>query len=589
MCTKLSKPCPPFSRQLGRGLLSVALLWGGWVAQAPAQPIGFDADPAHMARLAMGDERGTVAVGVWRNGQARYAYLHNKGQGLTEQPTPTKHALFEIGSVTKVFTGLLLAQAVEQGSLSLDDSLGKLLKDTTPIDSPWVAAITLRQLVTHTACLPRAPQGVQESLSADNPYADFSRQDLWHTLATLTVPSAPPCPASYSNLGLGLLGELLAQHHGEPWHALVRQRITTPLGMPDTVQHLKSPAGDKTARLTPGLNNRAPRPPWDFQALAGAGALRSTVADMLLFSRALLAGRQGPLGPASERLLTPLGEFQGNPIAYAAFVRGPDHRRLYFHDGLTGGYRTLWMLAPDTQEAVVVMAGNSHAPVNRLQALLAAHRYPPTARANAPAPPGAQTPVASLTPYTGVYRVGPATTVAVVAQDGQLYRRITGGGLRPWSPAGPDTFVDADLGMQCVFQRGQAPEAASPPGPVVGLACTQGGGQLTAVRTDEPVPALSVIPAADRVAREKDYMGRYRLARVWRRDLDFDVKAEGGQLLVRSGNFPRLPAFPVPGQPDRFFYEAVKAELLFERDATGQVVSLTLFEGGTMRMTKVSE
>ena len=559
------------------------------VVPALAQPLGFSADPADIAKLAIGKERGTVAVGTWQGGQARLALVQQAGETSTAMvasvlPATGPQPMFEIGSVSKVFTGLLLAQAVEKGDLALDDNLAKLLPGKT-IDSPGVAAITLRQLVTHTACLPRAPAQVNERMGQGNPYGDFTRVDMWQSLATLKVGTpanpVPPCPAAYSNYGMGLLGELLSERYGKPWQVLVRENITAPLGMKDTQQDLDQDGIDKSSRLAQGFNNRALVPRWDFQALAGAGALRSTAADMLVFSRALMAGANGPLGKAAERLLTPLADFRGSPIGYALFMRGPKDRRVYWHDGLTGGYRTLWMISPGSNEAVIVFASNSHAPTGLAQVSLMAHLYPPAAKINAARP--------TLEDFQGVFKVDETRSVVVRVQNGQLIRRITGGGYRPMLPAGRDSFVDADYGVQYDFVRdsgaGTGAMSGEFKGDVKSLVFTQGGAGFTGTKTSDKLPDLGELSPD----KAKDYLGRFQRERFGRLPLDFEITAEGGQLWARSTNWPRLPVFPVKGEPDRFYYEAVKAALAFERDAAGKVTGLTLFEGGVSRMQRVSD
>ena len=292
-------------------VLCLALL----CAIAKAQPQNFS-DPVKLANIVLGDEQGLVAVGVLQGGKSRLAFLQRTGKNaavqtspdgspVTTSPKAVDEQLFEIGSVTKVFTGLLLAQAVEKGDLSLDDSLGKLLAGTVSFQSPAVAAITLRQLITHSSCLARSAPGLSESLNAANPYAKLTRNDLWRDLSSLQLESLPPCAAVYSNFGLALVGELLSHHYNKPWADLVSERITEPLGMKDTVQNL----GSKASRFAQGHNNQAKVQGWEFKAMAGAGALRSTVSDMLIFSRAIMAGSTGPLGPASQRMLEPLGKF----------------------------------------------------------------------------------------------------------------------------------------------------------------------------------------------------------------------------------------------------------------------------------------
>jgi serine-type D-Ala-D-Ala carboxypeptidase/endopeptidase len=544
---------------------------------AYAQPLNFS-DPFPLAKTVLGDEQGSAAVGVLKAGSAQFSYLSRLGKtaalptsadgsALGSQLKPVPEQLFEIGSITKVFTGYLLALTVEKGDLALEDSLGKLLADAVNFQSTATAAITLKQLVTHSSCLPRAPAAIRESVLADNPYASYTRQEMWNELASLKLDTPAPCPAAYSNFGMALVGELLSHHYKKPWVDLVKTHITEPLGMKDTVQIL----GLKTPRFAQGYSNLAKINGWDFKAMAGAGALRSTASDMLIFSRAMMAGRTGPLGAASERMLQPLGQFQSAQIGYAVFIRGPENKRTYMHDGLTGGYRAQWIISPSTQEAVIALVSNSHAPTARMQALLLAGLYPSTAQASSSSP-------SKINDYPGVFRIDKSSAVSFVVQDAKLYRRFTGGGYRGLQPAGEDIFIDPDFAVQYVFQRTN--------GVLTSVRYTQGGAEFTAPKTAEPSHSLAVAEAD----KAKEYTGRYLLERSLRNNIDFDVKEEGGQLLVRSSNWMRQPVFPKPGEKDRFFYDVpTRIEIQFERNEAGTVIALTLLEGREFRLLKVSD
>ena len=544
---------------------------------ALAQPLSFASDPARMAKITLGEERGSVAVGVWQQGRAAYAFqsggpLDSSASASAALESIEHQKLYEIGSISKVFTGLLLAQAVEKGDLSLDDALGKLLDGKIAFQSPQVAAITLRQLVTHSSCLPRLPKEIAERSGGPNPYAAFHRRMMWQSLTALSLSNSPPCAPAYSNFGLGLVGEILSERYGKPWQTLVHDNITAPLGMMDTVQDL----GSKADRMAAGFNNAESMAPWDFQAMAGAGALRSTAADMLIFSRAMMAGPDGPLGEAAVRMRTPLGVFGSGQIGYAMMIRGPVERRIYHHDGLTGGYRAQWMIAPDTQEAAVALAGNTHAAPGRLLAALTAHRYP-IAESVLASVGGTATAITSdqLNEFAGVYRIDKLSGAVVVAQDSVLYARFQGGGrYRSLAYAGKDLFIDTEFAATLQFLRIG--------GRLTGLTYSQGGGGFNAERIGNAPPTIAVLPNA----AVQDYVGRYFLERPMRRNLDFDVKAEAGQLAVRSGNWPRQAVSPMANQPDRFVYANVKAELQFERDANSKVIALVLHEGAAIRIPR---
>lgn len=527
---------------------------------ASAQPVTLDSPPQDLARAALGTRAGTAVAAVWRDGQAQLAGLRD-GQPLpAEALTGPKAPLFEIGSISKVFTGLLLAQAEERGELNLDDSLGALLKGTVSFTSPQTAAITLRQLVTHTACLPRLPADFNAVAVRGDPYRDYDRARLWAALGALTPTGTPPCAAVYSNLGFAVLGEVLSLRAGKPWDELVRDQITRPLGMADTLQHL----GEQSSRLVPGFVGDQPTPPWQMQAFAGTGALRATAEDLLRFGRALAAGRSGPLGAASERLVTPLARLDGD-IGHAIWVRGPAERRTWLHGGATGGYRALLLVAPDRGQVLVVLASNAQAPFDGLQRQLLGSRYPVAAGTAVLEP--AQ--VAALSALSGVYPLAPGLAWTFVAQDGQLWGRVTNQPFTALLPAGPDTFTLADrVRFDFVREGGRAQRVR-----VVG-----GGTEFEGLRSDRPVPARARVPQDEL----QPLVGRYQAPQM-----SFVVQAVDGQLWVRLNQQPRFPVFPVAGQDDRYAYEVVQAELQFERYRNGTVSGLVLHQNGRVRAEKV--
>ncbi|NVM91470.1 serine hydrolase [Variovorax sp. SG517] len=459
------------------GWLLVPLLAGNAVAQLQPpqqqqQPLTLASDPGVLARAALGAERGTLVVGTLRNGQAAYGAAYNPeppsapraiASGSAEQP------MFEIGSVTKVFTGLLLAQAVQRGDLKLDDTVGKLLAGKVDGLSPAVASVTLRQLVTHTGCMPVMADGVTGGAPLVEQFHSFDKPMFWAALARIRLTAAaPPCEGAYSNFGMALLGQLLAEHYDTSWGELVRARITEPLGMNDTVITL----GDKASRMAPAFAGDRRQPLFDMQAYAPASALRSTAADMMTFSRAILAGASGPLGPAAARVLTPLARYEGAEIGYAVMVRGPEGgRRTYYHAGVTQGYRTLWLLAPDTGEALVVLSSNAHAPMQTVMLAIGKSRYPV---------PTAEVPIdpKRLDEYRGEYRVTRTQSLNFTVRSGRLLVRETGRGYNALTPTGTDRFAVTAIGAQVMFRR----DAANA---VIGVSLAQGGSQLDARRVSD--------------------------------------------------------------------------------------------------------
>ncbi len=177
---------PVQSRIRGFFLCVSVLLLGlpGLGPVAWAQPLSLAADPAVMGLLALGElKHGQAAVGIWRDGKAHEARVQAGDATPAAAPGSGAPPLFEIGSISKVFTGLLLAQAVERGDLGLDDRLGDVLAGKVAFSSPAVASITLRQLVTHSSCLPRLPPDFRDAGPPESPYRRYDRPRMWAALA----------------------------------------------------------------------------------------------------------------------------------------------------------------------------------------------------------------------------------------------------------------------------------------------------------------------------------------------------------------------------------------------------------------------
>jgi serine-type D-Ala-D-Ala carboxypeptidase/endopeptidase len=333
----------------GSALLAAASTF----AQAPAPAPTRDAH--YLAKALLASRPGTAVTLVSTRQQVRIAGLRADSAGSVAPLPEPGDVVFEIGSITKVFTGLLLAQAVERGELWAQTSLGELLKGEVNFASADTAAITLQELVTHTSCLPRLPSNLSmwATISPD-PYAQYSRKLLWEMLATHRRPGKGPCKIDYSNLGMGLLGDVLAYKLGKSYETLIRERITTPLKMASTAIVLDE---SLHARFAPAFAGNKPATPWTFDALGGAGAIRSTAKDLHLFTQALVAGRSGPLGAAAERMLKLQHGDLNDGVGYGIFVKGGR----YWHNGGSSGFRTMWHFTPDGSDVVVVLSSNGAA------------------------------------------------------------------------------------------------------------------------------------------------------------------------------------------------------------------------------------
>jgi CubicO group peptidase (beta-lactamase class C family) len=266
--------------------------------------------------------------------------------------------VFEIGSISKVFTALLLADAVERKEVALDDPVSRYLPATVKVPERG-RPITLRDLATHTSALPRLPDNMKPKDGA-NPYADYSVEQMYEFLGRVRLARDVGSQYEYSNLGAGLLGHLLARRAGMEYETLVKTRVTDPLNMTNTAVTL-SPA--LQTRLTPGHDQSLARVKnWDLPTLAGAGALRSTANDMLTFLAAAMGSTPSPLASAfamTTRERRPSGS-PGLEIGLGWHINtAPSGRQFIWHNGGTGGYRSFTAFDPVARTGVVVLSNTS--------------------------------------------------------------------------------------------------------------------------------------------------------------------------------------------------------------------------------------
>ncbi len=363
---------------------------------------------------------------VWYAGYGTVGQLSSDGQASSDGAAsdarkPDERTVYEIGSITKVFTSLLLAVMVEQGQVQLDEPIQHLLPDRK-LPHGKQRPITLVDLATHSSGLPRMPKNFHPA-DPRNPYADYTLDQLFEFLAHYRLRKQPGERYAYSNLGIGLLGVALAKRAGKSYEELVVETICDPLALHDTRITLNN---DQRRRLAAGHDaDGQPYPNWDIPALAGAGALRSTVADLARFLQANLGTLSTPLDKAIRLTHQPrfeIGPKQGS-VALGWHVSA-DGKRLQ-HSGQTGGYHSFIAMHRERPLGVVVLANSATGWIDRLGnqyfRLLAGESVEPL---QPPVP--IELPPEVLQRYVGQYRLAPLAVFDITLKDGHLWARLTG-------------------------------------------------------------------------------------------------------------------------------------------------------------------
>lgn len=335
------------------------------------------------------------------------------------------NTVFEIGSITKVFTGVLLADMVQRGEVRLDDPVSKFLPAAVRMPARNGRQITLLDLATQTSGLPRLPTN-QSPKDVSNPYADYGTEKLYQFLASYTLPRDVGSKYEYSNLGVGLLGHVLSLQAGKTYGELVKERILDPLGMKDTGIELSA---SMKPRMAQGFNaGSTPVGTWDFSVLAGAGALRSTANDMLKFLAANLDADSSAAGNAlaQARLSRRDADRPGNRIGLGWHIVDVSGSTLTWHNGGTGGFRTFIGMDEARKRGVIVLSITTLSPDDIAFHLL----EPQVALVGAPVPPKPRSEISvdprKLQAYVGVYQLAPGFQLAITREGGSLFGQATG-------------------------------------------------------------------------------------------------------------------------------------------------------------------
>jgi D-alanyl-D-alanine-carboxypeptidase/D-alanyl-D-alanine-endopeptidase len=438
----------------------------------------FAADSAVKAilenRLANNRGKGYVIAIVERGKPARYFTAGSSGvEGL-----PLDSAtVFEIGSITKVFTSTLLAEMVQRREVKLDDPISKYLPRNVKVPSSKDREITLLDLATQTSGLPRLPTNLRPATVA-NPYADYTVPMLYQFLGGYTLTREIGSRYEYSNLGVGLLGHVLSLAGKKPYEELLEERVLRPLGMTETSIRLTPPLDKRVAQGFNAVGDPMGR--WDFDALGGAGAVRSTARDMVKFLTATLDSSASALGPVMARtqVVRRPADRPDNSIALGWHIVNLFGTTITWHNGGTGGYRAFIGFDDARDRGVVILTNSVVSPDD-----IAFHLLEPRVPLDLPARPPAprveiQLTEAQLEPFIGVYELAPAFRITITREGAELYGQATGQQRQRLFAEAPAKFFLRSVDAQITFIIGAN-------GKVNELTLHQGGANIPGKRVQQ--------------------------------------------------------------------------------------------------------
>ena len=403
-------------------------------------------------------------------------WIQGFGQRALDDPRlPDSTTLFEIGSISKVFTSLLLLEAEARGEVQLDDPLARHVPAGFTVPEAG-QPIRLMHLAMHASGLPRMPVRFKSKDPAD-PYAGFPPDQTFDWLMTTRVKSPPMTKYVYSNFAVGILGEVLVRvANSENYGDLLQQRLAQPLGLRDTTIQLTA---DQQLRVAQGHDGgMTPVPNWTLDVFAGAGAIRSTMTDMLTFG--LSQTDPNPIH-ARAQVVRFKPENPGVNMALGWHVNVDTG--VLWHNGQTGGYHSFLAIAPESGLVVCVLSNSSDGSCELLangcfQLMCGREAMPPMTIRRSGHPS-----VEQVEKLVGSYKIGPMATFSITTEDERVYAQLT---FQPRIRIYPDdaaglTYHYRNIDAEITFAQDET-------GKITGLTLHQGGRDLPGPRTEPAAP-----------------------------------------------------------------------------------------------------
>ncbi|MFB6307025.1 MAG: serine hydrolase, partial [Flavobacteriales bacterium] len=492
-----------------------------------------------------------------------HTYYETRGyHSYDKEKKITENTIFEIGSLTKIFTATLLTIYDEKGKVNMNDRIGKYLPDSITPPQYKGKGITLKELAMHFSGLPRLPGNLVMTDPKD-PYADYTEKELYEFINDHQLENKPGEKYQYSNVGYGILGHILATNRNSSFKEIITQNLLNELNMENT--YVKIPQKDKN-RFAQGHQGVKKTSHWHIPTLKGAGILRSTPSDLSKFMKAEMGIEKTAFNKAIQKTQIPYKKMidtidtQYMGLGWHIMIN-ENKDTLIWHSGGTGGFSSYVGYNKQSKQGVVILS-NSSSNISKLgQYIINPNR-------------GLKMPSKSidvnkklLKQYKGTYKSPIGMDFFVRNEGDQLYIAVKGQQENPVYPISKTKFeyrvIDAEIKFNVVNDT------------VKGLTLFQYDRKFNANKVKSKVPEKEKKEAIDINPKILDrYTGKYKVTesfqlKVWKKD---------DQLVVKSN---QQAAFPVyPETKNRFFYKAMNAKIEFHKNEQGQFNSLTLYRGG---------
>lgn len=357
-----------------------------------------------------------------------------------------ENTIYEIGSITKAFTGILLAKQVVDGELNLTDKINDFLPNSIKVPTKGRKEITFGNLSDHTSGLPRMPENFKPA-NPYNPYADYTVEQMYDYISNYKPVRAVGAAYEYSNLAQGLLGHLLALNQTSNYEDLMIRTIAAPLGMTNTKIEFTKKMKENLALGHAGgkqVEN------WDIPTLAGAGAIRSSTSDMSKFIAANLGYVKSPIAEAMELSHKVRHHKAGEmSVGLGWHIKNGELGDVIWHNGGTGGYRAFTGFVKETGKGVVLLS-NSTAAIDDIGFHLL---DPGTELIAFPSKKDAvEIPESTLERYIGLYELQPNFTITITKEGNQLFGQATGQDRFKIYPENDTTFYLTVVEAKITFQ-----------------------------------------------------------------------------------------------------------------------------------------